>query len=198
MMANLIKNGNLELWNSPTDAVDWQESISGGTINKESVNPHSGTYCMRMDRVTENPLVLVYMNTGTLLKETAYKFGIWMKADADLIVRRDCYFYDGDGNMKLDFMGNILCPYSSSESNFITIVKGDNVWRWYGITFKTSTQIPANSYHLIYCTSGAPYENSLWIDDFELSALGGEDGEISGSISNDGLSGNIESDPLGN
>ena len=79
--AELLANNGFESWAGATDANSWGESLNGTTtINRDSTNQHSGTYCVRIDvDSSSNNSELSQNVTGQTVGDW-YLCSWWMKA----------------------------------------------------------------------------------------------------------------------
>lgn len=52
----IVLNGSLDSWSSPTDADQWGEpATSGGTINRDGVDQFAGAFCCRITKTSGSP-----------------------------------------------------------------------------------------------------------------------------------------------
>lgn len=63
----IFLNGDFESWASATNADNWIEVISGGSVNRDDTDQRSGTYCCRIDK-TSGAVVSVHQD----IKNTAW------------------------------------------------------------------------------------------------------------------------------
>lgn len=75
----LLTDGGLETWISPTNLTEWVEQVGGSsTLNRESSDKHSGSYALRMDIDSNN----AYCNAGqsvALVAGQRYRLSLWRK-----------------------------------------------------------------------------------------------------------------------
>lgn len=74
----LLTDGGLENWNSPTDLTDWSEIKAGtSSVNQEGTTKHGGSYSARLDIDASTSAATIYQ-TGTQPANTEALFNIWM------------------------------------------------------------------------------------------------------------------------
>jgi hypothetical protein len=57
---DVLTDGGLEAWTSPTDLTSWNETVAGtSTVNQESTVIHAGTYAARFDVDASNSIALI-------------------------------------------------------------------------------------------------------------------------------------------
>jgi hypothetical protein len=77
--SELLTDPGLETWTSATNLTNYTEEVAGGTtVNQESVSPHGGTYCARIDVVSSNRGDFLQAVSGLTVGKR-YRFSWWSK-----------------------------------------------------------------------------------------------------------------------
>lgn len=78
--AELVVNGNCESWASATNLNDWTETLAGlSTVNRESTDPHSGTYSVRFDVVASANVQIDQTFLSPVAVGEYYRISLWHK-----------------------------------------------------------------------------------------------------------------------
>lgn len=78
---NILENGGLESWASPTNLDVWVESIGGtSTINQESSDVYAGNYSARYDIDAVQTTINIQNTVSGLTNLNERRYGFWIKA----------------------------------------------------------------------------------------------------------------------
>lgn len=117
--AELLTNGDMETWSSATNAGTWSEIIAGtSTINQDSINRRSGTYCARLDiDASNNNAALTQANA---VVGTWYLVSVWAK------------LVSGAGSLAIGKVGqttlNVTLTSSYAQYNYIIPATTTQAW----------------------------------------------------------------------
>ena len=78
--AELLIDGGVEIWTSPTDLTNWSENLAGAsTVNRDGSIKRSGSYAARFD-VVAGALAQI-LQARNLAAATRYRFSAWGRTD---------------------------------------------------------------------------------------------------------------------
>ena len=160
VIKNLVLDGALEHWTSATNLQAWTEEIGGtNTVNREAVNQHSGTYCLRFDLVTAWDEADVYQ-TVTMVAGAAYTLDFWYytsSADHPTCLQ----FYDTASNQYLKEDG------TWNAGAYDISLAAQAAWYHYSLAFNAHASY--TSYYIVFNGSqlGA-HNSSVYFDDATL------------------------------
>lgn len=158
-LAQLFDDTGLEIWTSPTDLTNWVEGIAGtNTINRESTDPHGGTYCLRMD-VDDDADDCWFAQAKTLGASKIITWRGWYKTSAGKI---GCLLLcDSGANLYLNLYGT----WQASPA-YCFVLQPSTTWKPFEFSFETSGSY--TDYNM-YLSRLSVAGGSIWFDDVEIA-----------------------------
>lgn len=200
-ITDVVTNGDMETWLSATNLDGWTETVSGtSTVNRESTDPHAGTYCARLDVDSSNSAVSI-SQAETLITGRRYTLSFWYKTEAGKTGKLTVS--DSTGTVYLDANGKftttsgyITLPETTDWKNFrisvlpygsytaYNVFLGNDSATSSSIYFDYVTMYLEDYFYTIKLTNDSASSSSLWWDDVSVKATNA--GEYSDDNLNNG------------
>ncbi|MCK4794491.1 MAG: hypothetical protein KAV87_62760 [Desulfobacteraceae bacterium] len=159
----ILEDGPVELWASPTDLDWWTESLSGtSTVNREDSEVHGGTYSCRIDIDANNNSAFIYQ-IFPMIPGKKYRLVIWYKNSiAEKIVT--VQLRDSGSNVFLKDDGTWL------DSGSLISLPNSTVWKKFEVEFYAHEDY--SSYYLFMGRIGGDAtSSSIYLDDASVARL---------------------------
>jgi len=147
-----LTNGNMESWSSATNLDSWTESTAGtSTVNKETTDPHSGTYCTRIDVDASNSEASITQAVTTSYFRHVLSF--WYKTDATKTAKLK--IFDTGSHVWMDANGT----FSAVDTSIV--LPATTAWKNVRISISPGDYTSFN----VTLASGSATSGSVWFDD---------------------------------
>lgn len=166
--SELLTDGGLEIWTDPTHLTNWNEApVSGGSVNQESVSPHGGTYCARLDTTTTGGEG-IYRGAG-ISKSGYFRLSLWLKASAvDKTIQLVFYCLAAGTSLYLQADGSFKKPGTLGYiSNVFASITPGTSWVLRTFEFSTPKDTTSTGFEL-YCANTSA---SIYVDDISVKEV---------------------------
>jgi hypothetical protein len=164
---NLVANGDLENWNSPTNPASWWKTTSGGTVNEEADPAHvfAGQRAARLTRTGSGALNIV--NAGIPLTP-GQSYSLTLVAKASLALASGAQVRIRNATRGEDLQDNGTW---STSTNFFRFDL-NTAYARQSLQFAVDAgQAAGDDFRLVIgYSSNAPIGSELWIDDAAIQS----------------------------
>ena len=162
--ADVLVNGSVEAWDDAHTPTGWTTSPSGGsTTNRESSNPHSGSYCIRQD-IDSSGNSAPDKQTFSLTPGARYRLTLWYKGTAP----------SGYVTVWLHSVGESV--YLANDGSWRSVNGGvgivlPNASSWTEFTVDFDAHISHTNYYLQLQNDAGCESSSIYWDDISIKPL---------------------------